>query len=91
MLKRISAAAVALLMVVACVVFPVPKAKANDAADLIESVRILGGAFSMLAVDVRRMHDEAAARDELVKADIIARQQLTEAVERLTKAMERKP
>jgi hypothetical protein len=73
----------------------VPSVGATPPDPMADGIRQLGGAFSMLAMDVRAMRTEMAEREkrdtERVTAEIISRQQLTEAVDRLTKAVEKKP
>lgn len=85
-----------LLGIVAYTLSPsVPQTGADEIHNIDASLKALSGAFSMLAGDVRSMRDDAAKRDrieaERLNADVISRQQLTEAVERLTVQMEKKP
>ena len=83
-LRRWSTLAFVAVLIVASCVFPalvVPKAKATEPADL-------AGALNMLALEVRSMRAEAAARDaerdrrdqDRETAHVIALQQLTDAV-----------
>jgi len=82
------------LVVIAAVMFTlsssVPKARAVEASTITaidESTRSLAGAFSMLAGDMRMLRNESGAREhreaERITADVISRQQLTEAINRL--------
>ena len=72
----------------------VPKSSAAETS-VEESIRALAGAFSMLAQDVRAQKFKADERDriedERLRADVISRQQLTEAIERLTAKIGEKP
>lgn len=98
-LKRTGAAAgFAALFVAVIAAFTmspsVPKSSASETS-VEESIKALAGAFSMLAQDVRAQKLKADERDriedERSKADVISRQQLTEAIERLTAQIEKKP
>ena len=91
-LRRTGAAVgfAALFIAVVAVFAMSPSALKSSAAEtsIEESVRALAGAFSMLAQDFRTMRE----RSDADRADeIISRQQLTEAIERLTAQIEKKP
>ena len=86
------------LVVIAAVMFTlsssVPKSRAVETAvitSIDESTRSLAGAFSMLAGDMRMLRNEADAREhreaERNTADVISRQQLTEAINRLNERL----
>ena len=89
------AAVFALVVVAFTLSSSVPKTRATEAEVLTsmeQSVKSLAGAFSILAGDVREMKRDADARwlrDEAdAHAETISRQQLTEAIDRLTARMD---
>jgi len=93
--RRLYSLLFALVFVLVVVAFTlsssVPKTRATEAEVLTSmehSVKSLAGAFSMLAGDVREMKRESEDRLRREEADAhaetISRQQLTEAIDRLT-------